>query len=194
MRNELVIDTTTGELLAVNRVNINVNSLVVNNNVVSESNWVGNGTYTFTVGGVTYSVAKVPKNEGNITIVKNNDTSFTLSKLAGSEIVPTKLTFNTTQQPTTVMFRQTYEITIPALPAHGDVYGGTYTLTQYAGYTPAGIIGYVLWGSRSTWCTVPALYINAALTMIAYNVGNTDNTMATGDLTLSVHVLYIKTS
>ena len=189
MRNDLTIDTSTGALLNVSRVNVDENSLYINGTAVPSSSWTGTGAYTTTIGGVTFTINKIVRNEGNITLIKNSDTNFTMSKTAGSEVVPTKITVGANQ-----LFRAVgVAIPLPDIAPHTDLWARVVDIPQYDGYTPIGIIGYVLWGSFCTYCTIVELHMWTSST-IRYSVANPTTDLTATNLSLSVDILYVKTA
>jgi len=189
MRNDLTIDTSTGALLNVGRVNVGENSLYINGSAISSSSWIGTGAYTTTIGGVTYTVDKIIRNDGNITLVKLSDTHFSMQHIAGSEVIPTKITVGANQ-----LFRAVgVAIPLPDIAPHTDLWARIADIPQYDGYTPIGIIGYVLWGSFCTYCTIAELHMWTS-TSIRYSVANPTTDLTATNLSLSVDILYVKTA
>lgn len=91
MKNILDIDTTTGTPLLLTSVDAGENSVTINGSVLPVSSWVGSGAYTFTVGGVTFTLNQISENTGNIMMVRESDTVYTLKKIIASTD-PTALT------------------------------------------------------------------------------------------------------
>lgn len=189
MRNDLTIDTSTGALLNVSRVNVDENSLYINGTEVPSSSWTGTGSYTTTIGGVTFTINKIVLNEGNITLIKNSDTNFTMSKTAGSEVVPTKFTFG---YDGACMRNVGKVIAIEPIAPHGDIWARIEDLPVVTGYTCVGISGYRLYGAYCTMCTLSELSLWGS-SRLRFNLYNTTD-YTTGNLTLTLDLLYIRTS
>lgn len=84
MKNILGIDTTTGTPLLLSSVDAGENSVTINGSILPVSSWVGSGAYTFTVGGVAYTLNRISANSGNIMMVRESDTVYTLKKIVAS--------------------------------------------------------------------------------------------------------------
>lgn len=62
------------------------NSLYVNGTEISSSSWVGEGTYTFTVGSHTYTISKAPDNDGNYQLLKVSDYTYHFVKIVSKTV------------------------------------------------------------------------------------------------------------
>lgn len=62
------------------------NSLFINGTEISSSSWVGEGTYTFTVGSHTYTISKAPDNDGNYQLLKVSDYTYHFVKIVSKSI------------------------------------------------------------------------------------------------------------
>jgi hypothetical protein len=71
---------TDGTPALLSNVNESGNSLFVNGTEISSSSWIGEGTYTFTVGTHTYTISKVPDNVGNYQLLKVSDYTYQFVK------------------------------------------------------------------------------------------------------------------
>lgn len=84
MKNTLIHDGTTQLLLA--NVDDDTNRLFINDVEIPSSRWVGSGTYTQTINGVTISITKVADINGNIMLQKTSNTAY---KLVRKEVIVT---------------------------------------------------------------------------------------------------------
>ena len=75
MKNILLIDDN-GVLQMASSVDDGTNALIVNGTTISTSDWIGTGDYTFTIGTVTYTIAKAPNSTGNYQLIKDDETEF----------------------------------------------------------------------------------------------------------------------
>jgi microcystin-dependent protein len=71
---------TDGTPALLSNVNESGNSLYVNGTEISSSSWIGEGTYTFTVGSHTYTISKAPDNVGNYQLLKVSDYTYQFVK------------------------------------------------------------------------------------------------------------------
>lgn len=62
------------------------NSLFINGTEISSSSWIGEGTYTFTVGSHTYTISKAPDNDGNYQLLKVSDYTYHFVKIVSKTI------------------------------------------------------------------------------------------------------------
>lgn len=81
MRNTLVIDTESGELLVASSVDVGENSLYINGTQIPSSSWIGSGTYSTTIGGVTYSITKAESSAGNLQMIADSETSYHFNRI-----------------------------------------------------------------------------------------------------------------
>lgn len=84
MKNTLKHNGTTQLLLA--NVDDGTNRLFINDVEIPSSRWVGSGTYTQTINGVTISITKIADATGNIMLQKISDTVY---KLVRKEVIVT---------------------------------------------------------------------------------------------------------
>ena len=86
MRNVMVINASGGmELLSC--TNTGTNELVINGATVSTSDWVGTGSYTFTIGGITYTIGKASDSSGNWQLIQDSAYALHFEKLRGKDDV-----------------------------------------------------------------------------------------------------------
>lgn len=76
MKNTLKHNGTTQLLLA--NVDDDTNRLFINDIEIPSNSWVGNGTYTQTINGVTISITKIADINGNIMLQKISNTAYKL--------------------------------------------------------------------------------------------------------------------
>lgn len=77
---------TDGTPALLSNVDESGNSLIVNGTEISSSSWIGEGTYTFTVGSHTYTISKAPDNEGNYQLLKVSDYTYQFVKIVSKSI------------------------------------------------------------------------------------------------------------
>lgn len=77
---------TDGTPALLSNVDESGNSLYVNGTEISSSSWIGEGTYTFTVGTHTYSISKAPDNDGNYQLLKVSDYTYQFVKIVSKTI------------------------------------------------------------------------------------------------------------
>lgn len=75
MKNILLINDD-GELKMASSVDEGSNSLYINDDLISTTDWVGTGDYTFTIGGVTFTIAKAPSLNGNYQLIADGNNEF----------------------------------------------------------------------------------------------------------------------
>ena len=78
MKNIIEISQEGEQLIS--SIDINENTLYINNTLIPESQYIGSGTYTTTVEGHSISIVKVPNNTGNIQLVRLDEYSYSLKK------------------------------------------------------------------------------------------------------------------
>ena len=86
MKNILNIDNGIPTLLS--NVDDGTNTLYINDELVPSSEWTGTGYYTFTSGGLTFTIQKIRDNSGNIMlqlIEQSGGTSYRLIKMRDSD-------------------------------------------------------------------------------------------------------------
>ena len=84
MKNTLIHDGATQLLLA--NVDDDTNRLFINDVEIPSNSWVGSGTYTQTINGVTISITKIADTNGDIMLQKISNNTY---KLVRNEIEPT---------------------------------------------------------------------------------------------------------
>lgn len=62
------------------------NSLIINGTLIDASQWIGDGTYSFTVGSHTYTISKAPDNDGNYQLLKVSDYTYQFVKVVSKSI------------------------------------------------------------------------------------------------------------
>ena len=77
---------TDGTPALLSNVDESGNSLYVNGTEISSSLWIGEGTYTFTVGSHTYTISKAPDNDGNYQLLKVSDYTYHFAKIVSKSI------------------------------------------------------------------------------------------------------------
>ena len=112
-----------------------------------------------------------------------------MSKTAGSEVVPTKFTFG---YDGACMRNVGKVIAIEPIAPHGDIWARIEDLPVVTGYTCVGISGYRLYGAYCTMCTLSELSLWGS-SRLRFNLYNTTD-YTTGNLTLTLDLLYIRTS
>lgn len=75
MKNILLIDDS-GVLQMASSFDDGTNSFYVNADEIPTSDWIGSGNYTFTIGAVTFTIAKAPNSTGNYQLIKDSETEF----------------------------------------------------------------------------------------------------------------------
>ena len=75
MKNILLIDDN-GVLQMASSIDDGTNALIVNGTTIPTTDWTGSGDYTFTIGTVTYTIAKAPNSTGNYQLIKDSETEF----------------------------------------------------------------------------------------------------------------------
>lgn len=78
MKNVLVINSD-GEQL-VSSTHDTTNRLLINDNEIDSSLWIGSGSYTDTIEGHEITINKIADTDGNIVLVKNSDYHYSLLK------------------------------------------------------------------------------------------------------------------
>lgn len=84
MKNILVIENGIATLLS--NVDDGTNSIYINGDELASSNWVGTGNYTFTNGGVTFTIQRIADNTGNIMLQLVSGTNYKLVKYKATNI------------------------------------------------------------------------------------------------------------
>lgn len=77
---------TDGTPALLSNVDESGNSLFINGTEISSSSWIGEGTYTFTVGSHTYTISKAPDNDGNYQLLKVSDYTYHFVKIVSKTI------------------------------------------------------------------------------------------------------------
>lgn len=67
-----------GTQLLLANVDDGSNRIFINDEELASSNWVGSGTYTQVIEGVTISIAKIADLSGNIMLQKQSDNNYAL--------------------------------------------------------------------------------------------------------------------
>lgn len=83
MKNILAIENGIATLLS--NVDDGTNSIYINGDELASSNWVGTGNYTFTNGGVTFTIQRIADNTGNIMLQLVSGTTYRLVKYVNSK-------------------------------------------------------------------------------------------------------------
>ena len=83
MKNILTIENGTATLLS--NVDNGGNSLYINDNAIPAGQWTGTGNYTFSNGGVTFTIKRIDANSGNIMLQKITDTNYQLVRYVNSK-------------------------------------------------------------------------------------------------------------
>ena len=84
MRNILTVDNGIATLLS--NVDDGTNAIVINGDVIPSSDWTGTGNYTFTDGGVTFTIQKVEDDSGNIMLQLVTGTTYRLVKVRAANL------------------------------------------------------------------------------------------------------------
>ena len=87
---------------------------------------------------------------------------------------------------------KSYTITVGVLSAGDAKWDQTYYIDILKGYTPAVISGFYLTGTNYTKCTITKIALSGSNSLL-WSVQNLDSA-STGELTLTVNVLYIRTT
>lgn len=77
---------TDGTPALLTNVDDSGNYLIVNGTLIDASQWIGDGTYSFTVGTHTYSISKAPDNDGNYQLLKVSDYTYQFVKIVSKSI------------------------------------------------------------------------------------------------------------
>lgn len=83
MRNELTISTSSGALQLFSSLDAGENSLIINGSTIPAASWTGSGTYTTTIGGVTYTITKAAANTGNLQLIQTGAAAFAFRDING---------------------------------------------------------------------------------------------------------------
>lgn len=121
MKNTLIHDGTTQLLLA--NVNDGTNRLFINEVEIPSSSWVGDGTYTQVINGVTISIVKIADLNINVMLQKISNTTY---RLVGKESEP-KIQFSHIGQ-------IIYSTTLDTLEKVQAIYGSDTTWIEHSGY------------------------------------------------------------
>lgn len=87
------------------------------------------------------------------------------------------------------MLWRTFEISIGALEAGGELYDRHTKITPPSGYTTAAINGYIIDGAYSTNCAISQLWVSG--NDIQWGVKN-HGAVKTAALTLKLHILLVR--
>lgn len=80
MKNIIEISQEGEQLIS--SIDINENTLYINNTLIPESQYIGSGTYTTTVEGHSISIVKAANNNGNLQLIRLGEYSYSLLKAA----------------------------------------------------------------------------------------------------------------
>ena len=130
MKNTLIHDGATQLLLA--NVNDGTNRLFINDMEIPSSSWVGDGTYTQVINGITISIAKIADLNINIMLQKISNTTY---RLVGKESEP-NIQFSHIGQ-------IIYSTTLDTLEKVQAIYGSDTTWIQHSGYMLRGYDRYI---------------------------------------------------
>lgn len=75
-----ILNIENGIAILLSNVDNSTNSIYINGDELASSNWVGTGNYTFTNGGVTFTIQRIADNTGNIMLQLISGTSYRLVK------------------------------------------------------------------------------------------------------------------
>ena len=77
-----ILKHSNGSQTLLSNVNDGTNRIFINDDEIPSSSWVGTGTYTITIDGVTVSIAKISDLSGNIMLQKVSDNAYQLVRYA----------------------------------------------------------------------------------------------------------------
>lgn len=84
MRN--ILTTNNGIATLLSNVDDGTNAIVINGDVIPSTDWTGTGNYTFTNGGVTFTIQKVEDDSGNIMLQLVTGTTYRLVKVRAANL------------------------------------------------------------------------------------------------------------
>lgn len=75
MKNEMIVNASGGlELLS--SIDNGDNLFILNGTVINPIDWIGSGNYTFTINGITYTIAKADSQGGNWQLIQDTDFTY----------------------------------------------------------------------------------------------------------------------